>query len=126
MVSQSRAAAAPSGASTLVPAEASGTARWRQVRFTGKGVTKAVGGALTARRAQAILGKDAKGLRGWHRLKIASTLDGTENKSNFGASAFLAVSLANAEAAAAAKGMPLYEHIAELNGTPGKYSIAGR
>lgn len=35
----------------------------------------------------------------------------------------LAVSLANAKAAAAAKGMPLYEHIAELNGTPGKYSM---
>ncbi|MGU0172264.1 hypothetical protein ACVXG8_19285 [Escherichia coli] len=30
----------------------------------------------------------------------------------------MAVSLANAKAAAAAKGMPLYEHIAELNGTP--------
>ncbi len=45
-------------------------------------------------------------------------LDGTENKSKFGANAILAVSLANAKAAAAAKGMPLYEHIAELNGTP--------
>ncbi len=50
-------------------------------------------------------------------------LDGTENKSKFGANAILAVSLANAKAAAAAKGMPLYEHIAELNGTPGKYSM---
>ena len=45
-------------------------------------------------------------------------LDGTENKSKFGANAILAVSLANAKAAAAAKGMPLYAHIAELNGTP--------
>ncbi len=44
-------------------------------------------------------------------------LDGAENKSNFGANAILAVSLANAKAAAAAKGMPLFEHIAELNGT---------
>ena len=44
-------------------------------------------------------------------------LDGTENKSNFGANAILAVSLANAKAAAAAKGMPLYEHISDLNGT---------
>lgn len=50
-------------------------------------------------------------------------LDGTENKSNFGANAILAVSLANAKAAAAAKGMPLYEHIAELNGTPGVFSM---
>lgn len=53
-------------------------------------------------------------------------LDGTENKSKFGANAILAVSLANAKAAAAAKGMPLYEHIAELNGTPGKYSMRFR
>ncbi len=34
-----------------------------------------------------------------------------------------AVSLANAKAAAASKGLPLYAHIAELNGTPGKYSM---
>jgi enolase len=50
-------------------------------------------------------------------------LDGTENKSKFGANAILAVSLANAKAAAAAKGMPLYEHIAELNGTAGQFSM---
>jgi enolase len=31
--------------------------------------------------------------------------------------------LANAKAAAASKGQPLFEHIAELNGTPGKYFI---
>ena len=30
---------------------------------------------------------------------------------------------ANAKAAAASKGQPLFEHIAELNGTPGKYSM---
>lgn len=50
-------------------------------------------------------------------------MDGTENKSNFGANAITAVSLANAKAAAASKGLPLYAHIAELNGTPGKYSM---
>ena len=50
-------------------------------------------------------------------------LDGTENKSNFGANAILAVSLANAKAAAASKGLPLYAYIAELNGTPGVYSM---
>ena len=44
-------------------------------------------------------------------------LDGTENKSNFGANAIRRFP-ANAKAAAAAKGMPLFEHIAELNGTP--------
>ncbi|XNM45358.1 hypothetical protein ACLK15_16050 [Escherichia coli] len=57
----------------------------------------------------------------WHQ-KIMIDLDGTENKSKFGANAILAVSLANAKAAAAAKGNArCTEHIAELNGTPGKY-----
>jgi len=42
-------------------------------------------------------------------------LDGTENKSNFGANAILAVSLANAKAAAASKGLPLYAYIAEIS-----------
>ncbi|MFZ8354224.1 phosphopyruvate hydratase, partial [Staphylococcus aureus] len=55
--------------------------------------------------------------------KIMIDLDGTENKSNFGANAILAVSLANAKAAAASKGLPLYAHIAQLTGTPGKYSM---
>ena len=50
-------------------------------------------------------------------------LDGTENKSKFGANAILAVSLAAAKAAAQAKNMPLYQHIAEINGTPGRYSM---
>ena len=50
-------------------------------------------------------------------------LDGTENKSKFGANAILAVSLATAKAAAASKGLPLYAYIAELNGTPGVYSM---
>ncbi len=50
-------------------------------------------------------------------------LDGTENKAKLGANAILAVSLAAAKAAAVAKGIELYEHIAELNGTPGKFSM---
>jgi enolase len=50
-------------------------------------------------------------------------LDGTENKSGLGANAILAVSLAAARAAAVARGLPLYAHIAELNGTPGVYSM---
>lgn len=45
-------------------------------------------------------------------------LDGTENKAKLGANAILAVSLAAAKAAAQAKGVPLYAHIADLNGTP--------
>ena len=48
-------------------------------------------------------------------------LDGTENKEKLGANAILAVSLANAKAAAMDKKIPLYQHISELNGTPGAY-----
>jgi enolase len=43
--------------------------------------------------------------------------DGTDNKAKFGANAILAVSLAAAKALAVEKGMPLYEYIAEINGT---------
>lgn len=43
-------------------------------------------------------------------------LDGTPNKGNFGANAILAVSLAVCKAGAAAKGVPLYQHIADLAG----------
>lgn len=50
-------------------------------------------------------------------------LDGTENKENLGANAILAVSLATAKAAAASAGVPLYAHIANLNGTSGNYSM---
>ena len=58
-------------------------------------------------------------------LKAVATieLDGTENKATLGANSILAVSLAAAKAAAQAKGMPLYAHIAELNGTPSVYSM---
>ena len=43
-------------------------------------------------------------------------LDGTENKSKFGANAILGVSLAVCKAGAAKKGVPLYRHIADLAG----------
>jgi len=42
--------------------------------------------------------------------------DGTPNKSKLGANAILGVSLAAAKAAAAAKGIPLYKHFAQLAG----------
>ncbi|MDR0806487.1 MAG: phosphopyruvate hydratase [Enterobacteriaceae bacterium] len=112
-------AAAPSGASTG-SREALELRDGDKSRFLGKGVLKAVA-AVNGPIAQAVLGKDAKDQANIDRIMIE--LDGTENKSNFGANAILAVSLAAAKAAAASKGMPLYEHIAELNGTPGKYSM---
>ncbi|PWC15863.1 phosphopyruvate hydratase [Brenneria roseae subsp. americana] len=112
-------AAAPSGASTG-SREALELRDGDKSRFLGKGVTKAVA-AVNGPIAQAVLGKDAKDQANIDKIMI--DLDGTENKSNFGANAILAVSLANAKAAAASKGQPLYEHIAELNGTPGKFSL---
>ncbi|MGL9760152.1 MAG: phosphopyruvate hydratase [Symbiopectobacterium sp.] len=112
-------AAAPSGASTG-SREALELRDGDKSRFLGKGVTKAVA-AVNEPLAQAILGKDAKDQAAIDQAMI--DLDGTNNKSNFGANAILAVSLANAKAAAASKRQPLYEHIAELNGTPGKFSM---
>src|SRR5699024_10316143 len=69
----------------------------------------------------ALLGKDATQQAEIDQIMI--DLDGTDNKAKLGANAILAVSLAVAKAAAAAKQMPLYAWIAELNGTPGKYSM---
>ena len=112
-------AAAPSGASTG-SREALELRDGDKSRFLGKGVLKAVA-AVNGPIAKALAGKDAKDQANIDKIMI--DLDGTENKSNFGANAILAVSLAAAKAAAAAKGMPLFEHIAELNGTPGKFSM---
>ncbi|MCC8366107.1 MULTISPECIES: phosphopyruvate hydratase [Xenorhabdus] len=112
-------AAAPSGASTG-SREALELRDGDKSRFMGKGVLKAIA-AVNGPIAQALAGQDAKDQANIDKIMIE--LDGTENKSNFGANAILAVSLANAKAAAASKGMPLYEHIAELNGTPGRFSM---
>lgn len=112
-------AAAPSGASTG-SREALELRDGDKSRFLGKGVLKAVA-AANGPIAEVLMGKDATDQAAIDQLMI--DLDGTENKSNFGANAILAVSLANAKAAAASKGMPLYEHIAELNGTAGQFSM---
>ncbi|BAE73788.1 Enolase [Sodalis glossinidius str. 'morsitans'] len=112
-------AAAPSGASTG-SREALELRDGDKSRFLGKGVTKAVD-AVNGPIAQALTCKDAKDQAALDKTMI--DLDGTENKSKFGANAILAVSLAAAKAASASKGMPLYEHIAELNGTAGKFSM---
>ena len=112
-------AAAPSGASTG-SREALELRDGDKSRFLGKGVLKAVA-AVNGPIADALVGKEASNQAEIDQIMI--NLDGTENKSNFGANAILAVSLANAKAAAASKGLPLYAYIAELNGTPGVYSM---
>ncbi|CAD6507792.1 phosphopyruvate hydratase [Candidatus Profftia tarda] len=112
-------AAAPSGASTG-SREALELRDNDKSRFMGRGVLKAVD-AVNGPIAQAILGRDAKNQSYIDQIMIDA--DGTENKCNFGANAILAVSLAAAKAAAAAKGLPLYAHISELHGILGKYSM---
>ncbi|WP_434930252.1 phosphopyruvate hydratase [Shewanella sp. HL-SH8] len=112
-------AAAPSGASTG-SREALELRDGDKSRYLGKGVLKAVA-AVNGPIAQALKGKDALAQAQLDQIMI--DLDGTENKAKFGANAILAVSLAVAKAAAAAKGVPLYAHIADLNGTPGVYSM---
>ncbi|CUX96075.1 Enolase [Candidatus Gullanella endobia] len=112
-------ASAPSGAS-IGSREALELRDGDESRFLGKGVTKAVD-AINGPIAQIITNKDAKDQATLDKRII--DLDGTENKSKFGANAILAVSLAISKAAAASKGIPLYEYIAELNGTTGKFSM---
>ena len=112
-------AAAPSGASTG-SREALELRDGDKSRYLGKGVIKAVE-AVNGPIASALVGQDA--LEQAAIDKIMIDLDGTDNKENFGANAILAVSLAVAKAAAIAKNVELYEHIADLNGTPGVYSL---
>ncbi|WP_166837484.1 phosphopyruvate hydratase [Rheinheimera pleomorphica] len=110
---------APSGASTG-SREALELRDGDKGRYLGKGVTKAVAnidGAIQA----ALKGKNAYNQAEIDQIMI--DLDGTETKSKLGANAILAVSLAVARAAAADKKIPLYQHIADLNGTSGVYSM---
>ncbi|MGJ7458550.1 phosphopyruvate hydratase [Halomonas sp. MA07-2] len=110
---------APSGASTG-SREALELRDGDQSRFLGKGVLKAVE-AVNGNIRECLVGMDARDQRGLDDAMLA--LDGTDNKASLGANAILAVSLAAAKAAANAKGMPLYAHIAELYGQPGQYSM---
>jgi len=112
-------AAAPSGASTG-SREALELRDGDKARYLGKGVLKAVE-AVNGPIAEALAGKDALAQAELDQIMI--DLDGTENKAKFGANAILAVSLAAAKAAAVSKKVPLYAHIADLNGTSGVYSM---
>ena len=110
-------ACAPSGASTG-SREALELRDGDKNRYLGKGVLTAVT-AVNNRIATALTGKHAVDQRTIDQIMI--DLDGTENKEALGANAILAVSLANAKAAAHDRKMPLFQHISELNGTPGQY-----
>jgi enolase len=112
-------ACAPSGASTG-SREALELRDGDKSRYLGKGVLKAVGNINGAIR-DALLGQDATNQQAIDKIML--DLDGTDNKAKLGANAILAVSLANAKAAATAKGVELFEHIADINGTAGQYSM---
>jgi len=112
-------ACAPSGASTG-SREALELRDKDLSRYLGKGVLKAVQNVNTEIR-QALLGHDAADQQALDKVMLE--LDGTENKSKLGANAILAVSLAAAKAAATDAGLPLYAHIANLNGSSGIYSL---
>ena len=99
-------AAVPSGAST-------GEFEATELRdggsaWGGKGVTRAVAN-VESEIAPALKGRDAGDQEGLDRALIE--LDGTPNKSRLGANAILGVSLANAQAAAAEAGEPLWRHL---------------
>jgi enolase len=97
-------AAVPSGASTGTR-EAVELRDGDKSRYGGKGVSKAVGHVNSVIR-DAVLGREAGEQAEIDRLMIE--LDGTENKGRLGANALLAVSLANAQAAAREQGVGLY------------------
>ncbi|WP_313917029.1 phosphopyruvate hydratase [Tahibacter sp.] len=101
-------AAVPSGASTG-SREAVELRDGDKTRYLGKGVTKAVGNVNTTI-ASALMGFDAADQNALDRKLIA--LDGSPNKNHLGANALLGVSLANAHAVAAARGLPLWKHLA--------------
>ena len=112
-------ACAPSGASTG-SREALELRDGDQSRYLGKGVRNAIAG-IHGSILERLKGMDATDQQALDFAMIE--LDGTENKEVLGANAILAVSLAAAKAAAVYKGIPLYAHIAELNGTAGQYSM---
>ena len=104
-------AAVPSGASTG-EREALELRDGDAARYAGKGVRKAVGNVNQVI-AKAIVNREFD-QRGLDEAMMA--LDGTPTKSELGANAILGVSMAACRAEAAAEGLPLYRHIANLYG----------
>ncbi len=112
-------AAVPSGASTGA-GEALELRDGDDAQFNGKGVLKAVWN-VNNKISDVLVGNDASNQRQIDRLML--DLDGTENKSNLGANAILAVSLACAKAVAHAKHMRFYEYIADIAGTKNEMKL---
>ncbi|KAJ3160249.1 hypothetical protein HDU86_001087 [Geranomyces michiganensis] len=114
-------AAVPSGASTGIH-EAIELRDNDKARYMGKSVLKAVGNVNTT--ISAALTKanlDVADQKAVDDFLIK--LDNTDNKGNLGANAILGVSLAVARAGAAQKGVPLYQHLADLAGKKGPFVL---
>ena len=109
----------PSGASTG-SREALELRDRDSARYMGKGVLQAVENVNTRIREN-LLGRNAQAQLEVDQLMIE--MDGTENKGSLGANAILGVSIANAAATAAARGLEFYEYLAELDGSAGRYSM---
>lgn len=107
----SASAIVPSGASTGEN-EALELRDGNKKRFLGKGVLKAVEN-INTKIADIVVGEDSEDQVRIDKLMIEA--DGTENKSNFGANAILAVSLAVARATAFEKEMSLYKYLGGAN-----------
>jgi len=112
-------ACVPSGASTG-SREALELRDGDPLRYQGKGVLKAVENVNTRIR-EALLGREVEDQQALDQIML--DLDGTENKGNLGANAMLSVSLAAAAATAKTRHIELYEYLAELDGSPGRYSM---
>jgi len=108
----------PSGASTG-SGEALELRDGDPTRFGGKGVLKAVWN-VNSKIKDILVGNTSDPAL---VDQIMLDLDGTDNKSNLGANAILAVSLANAKANARARRLPFYKYVAELAGTSDEMSI---
>jgi enolase len=104
-------AAAPSGASTG-SREAVELRDGKKSRYLGKGVKQAVK-HVEGEIADALIDKEAQEQAEIDHALIK--LDGTENKERLGANAILAVSLANAKAAAEENYLPLYRHLGGIS-----------
>ena len=104
-------AAVPSGASTGEH-EAIELRDGDKKRFLGKGVSKAVAN-VRDKILPKLIGVDALDQLTVDRIML--DLDGTETKAKLGANAILAVSLANAKAAAEAIGVPLFKYLGGPN-----------
>ena len=103
---------APSGASTG-EFEALELRDGDKSRYLGKGVTKAVENINTVI-ADAVVGMDASDIYAVDAAMLK--VDGTKDKSNLGANAILAVSIAACRAAATSLDMPLYRFLGGVNG----------